>query len=217
MERSESIKNLAIALSKFQGSVGKVVKDATNPFFKSKYATLSNILDVISKPLSENGLAVSQLPVSENGLTTILMHESGEFIMETYQMKPVKNDPQGIGSSITYQRRYALGAVLGLNIDDDDDGTSASGNKTSANKPTDQKPTDQKPTMKDKKMFCRSDENLVNCLCDLVTGQNLCGKNTKKETWTMAQFETSLRGFTPEDYTWLVNRATNGIGSTQKE
>ena len=64
-------------------------------------------------------------------------------------------------------------------------------------------------------MFCRSDENLVNCLCDLVTGQNLCGKNTKKEKWTMAQFETSLRGFTPEEYTWLENRATNGIKSNQ--
>ena len=138
------------------------------------------------------------------------MHESGEFIMETYQMKPVKNDPQGIGSSITYQRRYALGAVLGLNIDDDDDGNGASGNKTAANKSL-----GQKPATNDKKMFCRSDENLVNCLCDLVTGQNLCGKNTKKEKWTMAQFETSLRGFTPEDYTWLVNRATNGIKSNQ--
>lgn len=210
MERSESIKSLAIALCKFQGSVAKVKKEATNPFFKSKYATLANILDVISKPLSENGLAVSQLPVGETGLTTILMHESGEFIMETYQMKPVKNDPQGIGSSITYQRRYAIGAVLGLNIDDDDDGNGASGNKTTANKSL-----EQKPATNDKKMFCRSDENLVNCLCDLVTGQNLCGKNTKKEKWTMAQFETSLRGFTPEDYTWLVNRATNGIKSNQ--
>ena len=210
MERSESIKSLAIALCKFQGSVAKVKKEATNPFFKSKYATLANILDVISKPLSENGLAVSQLPVGETGLTTILMHESGEFIMETYQMKPVKNDPQGIGSSITYQRRYAIGAVLGLNIDDDDDGNGASGNKTTANKSL-----GQKPATNDKKMFCRSDENLVNCLCDLVTGQNWCGKNTKKEKWTMAQFETSLRGFTPEDYTWLVNRATNGIKSNQ--
>ena len=188
MERSESIKSLAIALCKFQGSVAKVKKEATNPFFKSKYATLANIL----------------------GLTTILMHESGEFIMETYQMKPVKNDPQGIGSSITYQRRYAISAVLGLNIDDDDDGNGASGNKTTANKSL-----GQKPATNDKKMFCRSDENLVNCLCDLVTGQNLCGKNTKKEKWTMAQFETSLRGFTPEDYTWLVNRATNGIKSNQ--
>lgn len=210
MERSESIKSLAIALCKFQGSVAKIKKEATNPFFKSKYATLANILDVISKPLSENGLAVSQLPVGETGLTTILMHESGEFIMETYQMKPVRNDPQGIGSSITYQRRYAIGAVLGLNIDDDDDGNGASGNKTTANKSL-----GQQPATNDKKMFCRSDENLVNCLCDLVTGQNLCGKNTKKEKWTMAQFETSLRGFTPEDYTWLVNRATNGIKSNQ--
>ena len=65
------------------------------------------------------------------------------------------------------------------------------------------------------KLFNRNDDNLVNCLCDLVTGQNLCGKNKKKEKWTLAQFETSLQGFTHEDYTWLVNRATNGIGITQ--
>lgn len=67
------------------------------------------------------------------------------------------------------------------------------------------------------KLFNRNDDNLVNCLCDLVTGQNLCGKNKKKEKWTLAQFETSLQGFTHEDYAWLVNRATNGIGITQNQ
>lgn len=67
------------------------------------------------------------------------------------------------------------------------------------------------------KLFNRNDDNLVNCLCDLVTGQNLCGKNKKKEKWTLAQFETSLQGFTHEDYAWLVNRATNGIGVAQNQ
>lgn len=128
MDKSTSIKNIAAALMLFHVKVDKVKKDATNPFFKSKYASLSNILDVINEPLAESGLTFSQLPTGEHGLTTILMHaESGEFIQSDYIMTPVKNDPQGKGSVITYQRRYALCAVLGLNIDEDDDANHASG------------------------------------------------------------------------------------------
>lgn len=126
MEKSESIKNLALALCAFQGTVEKIVKSATNPFFKSKYANLADILDVIREPLQTNDLSFVQFPEGENALTTMLMHSSGEWIQATYIMKPTKNDPQGQGSAITYQRRYALGAILGLNIDDDDDGNQAS-------------------------------------------------------------------------------------------
>ena len=119
MEKSESIKNIAIALVKFHSEVGKVAKSSTNPFFKSSYASLPNILDVIEEPLSVAELSFIQFPSGENGLTTILMHTSGEYLQESYTMKPAKNDPQGLGSAITYQRRYALGAILGLNIDED--------------------------------------------------------------------------------------------------
>ena len=114
MEKSESIKELATALCKFQGAVEKVRKSETNPFFKSKYADLSSILDVIRIPLSENGLSFVQFPKDKNGLETMLMHTSGEWMSATYEMKPTKDDPQGLGSAITYQRRYALGAILGL-------------------------------------------------------------------------------------------------------
>ena len=126
MEKSESIKELATALCNFQSSVSNVPKDGSNPFFKSKYATLSNILDVIREPLLRNNLSFVQFPTGEHELTTILMHNSGEWIQGTYKMTPTKNDPQGLGSVITYQRRYALGSILGLNIDDDDDGNAAS-------------------------------------------------------------------------------------------
>ncbi len=126
MEKSESIKELSAAMVKFTGMMTKVKKDATNPFFKNKYASLSNIIEATQKPLSECGLAVLQLPAGENQLTTMLIHETGEYIAETYTMKPAKNDPQGIGSAITYQRRYAMGAVLNLNIDEDDDANQAS-------------------------------------------------------------------------------------------
>ena len=126
MEKSESIKELCTALVKFHSEVGKVKKAATNPFFKSKYANLSSILDIIEAPLCEAGLSFVQFPIGENELQTVLMHTSGEWMQGSYKMKPTKNDPQGLGSAITYQRRYALGAILGLNIDEDDDGNAAS-------------------------------------------------------------------------------------------
>lgn len=132
IEKSQSITGLSKALITFHIKVNKIKKDAKNPFFKSTYASLSNILEAINEPLIEAGLSFVQFPAGENGLTTILMHsETGEFIQSTYEMKPVKDDPQGRGSVITYQRRYALAAVLGLNIDEDDDANTAThGGKT---------------------------------------------------------------------------------------
>lgn len=126
MEKSESIKELAGALLRFQTTVGKIVKNCENPFFKSKYADLSTILETIRTPLADAGLSFVQFPKGNYELETLLMHTSGEWMSETYQMKPAKDDPQGAGSVITYQRRYALGAILGLDIDTDDDGNEAS-------------------------------------------------------------------------------------------
>lgn len=142
MQKSDSIKNLAAALILFHVKVENIKKDASNPFFKSKYASLSNILDAITDPLAEAGLTFSQHPTDANGLCSLLIHaESGEYLMSEFDMKPVKDDPQGRGSCITYQRRYALSAILGLNIEDDDDANTAThGGKTpeaaeDANKP----------------------------------------------------------------------------------
>jgi hypothetical protein len=128
MNKSESIKNIATALVKFQASVSKVVKESNNPFFKKKYASLSNILDTIQDPLSKCGLAISQFPDGD-ALTTIIVHsESGEWMESSYVMPVAKaNDPQAMGSAITYARRYALGSILNLNIDEDDDGEKAMG------------------------------------------------------------------------------------------
>lgn len=162
MEKSESIKELATALCNFQGEVEKIKKEATNPFFKSKYATLANILDVIREPLAKNGLSFVQFPEGTNDLTTMLMHVSGEWISDTYTMMPVKNDPQGVGSCITYQRRYALAAILGLNIDDDDDANKASGldSKQGAKQPA--KPAAKQQAQDSRKVF--KDEMLSDVL-----------------------------------------------------
>lgn len=125
MEKSESLKNIGKAITLFQTKMEKIKKDATNPFFKSKYATLSNILESIQLPLAESGLSFAQIPDGDC-LTTILIHnESGEFLQGCYAIHAAKIDPQGIGSAITYARRYALSAILGVNVDDDDDGNAA--------------------------------------------------------------------------------------------
>jgi len=123
--KSESISELAKALSGFQGKMTAVKKDATNPFYKSKYATLDTIWETIRKPLSDNGLSVAQtmgiIPDSKSVLETTLYHTSGEWISGTQLVNPVKDDPQSLGSAISYARRYSLSAILGIVADEDDD------------------------------------------------------------------------------------------------
>lgn len=130
IKHSESISELAKALVKFNARVGKISKDAKNPFFKNNYATLDNIIDEVRPILSEFGLNILQLPSGDGEnikISTLLMHESGEWLeSEPLTMKPVKNDPQGLGSAITYARRYALQSFLSLNTGEDDDGNNAS-------------------------------------------------------------------------------------------
>ena len=127
--RSESTKEIATALSSFQGKMTAVKKDATNPFYKSKYASLDTIWETIRKPLSENGLAITQTmgiyDTTNSVLTTTLYHTSGEWVSGELLLNPVKNDPQGLGSAITYARRYSRSAILGLVSDDDDDANTA--------------------------------------------------------------------------------------------
>jgi len=129
MNKSETIGELAKALVKFNAKVNKVSKDANNPFFKANYATLDNIIDEIRPILTENGLSILQIPSGDGQnviMKTMLLHESGEFLeSEELIMKPVKNDPQAVGSCISYARRYSLNSFLSLNTGEDDDGESA--------------------------------------------------------------------------------------------
>jgi hypothetical protein len=130
MKMSESIKELAAALSKAQGVFEHARKDADNPFFKSRYASLSSVLDAAKQHLSDNGLSVSQIvDTQEDGmfLETILMHSSGEWMSGKYPLKPLKPDPQALGSCVSYSRRYSFSAITGIAADDDD------GNEASVN------------------------------------------------------------------------------------
>lgn len=114
---------LAKAMAKAQGDLGPVLKDKTNPAFKSKYADLGAVLEAILPALNRAGLSLVQSPSYDGtlvGVTSILLHESGEWMEATLHMKPVKMDPQGIGSCITYARRYAALAIAGAAPEDDD-------------------------------------------------------------------------------------------------
>lgn len=125
ISKSAEIDQLAAALVKIQAEVGKIPKDATNPFFKSKYADLPAVVDKAGPIVTKHGVAVMQLPGADE-LTTIVMHESGQWIGERMTLHLVKDDPQAQGSAITYARRYAYMAALGLVADEDDDGNRAS-------------------------------------------------------------------------------------------
>lgn len=129
---SAEIGELAKALAAAQGEMTAASKDASNPHFKSRYATLASVWDAIRGPLSRNGLSVSQvLETPDVGpgviVRTILLHTSGQWICSRYVMPiPDKLTPQAVGSAITYARRYALSAIVGIAPDDDDDGNAAS-------------------------------------------------------------------------------------------
>lgn len=119
--QSQSIGKLAAALAKAQGKIEEAKRDSENPFFKSSYADLSAVWKACRAQLSSNGLAVIQA-VDQNGwLRTTLAHESGEWVASVYPVKPIKDDPQGLGSAITYARRYSLAAIVGIAPEGDDD------------------------------------------------------------------------------------------------
>lgn len=122
--------NIHTALLKAQKEFPLIKKTDANPFFKSKYAGLPSILEVILPILQKYDLLLFQSPVSNGervGVKTIITYApTGEQATGEFTMNLAKNDPQGAGSAITYARRYAIVSILGLNVEDDDDGNSAS-------------------------------------------------------------------------------------------
>lgn len=127
--QSEQIAELAVALAKAQSEMGAVHKDQDNPYFRSKFAGLSTVWEAVKPSLTKNGLSVVQMPSSdERGyyVETMLLHASGQWLKNRTYMRPVKDDPQGIGSLISYARRYALQAMT-MVCPEDDDGEQAMG------------------------------------------------------------------------------------------
>ena len=129
MQQSETIANLAVALSKAQAEIEGASKSSVNPHFKNRYADLSAVWEACRVALTANGLSVVQFPgeMIDNRmtLTTQLTHASGEWMRDTLSIPLGKVDAQGYGSATTYARRYALAAVVGV-CPEDDDGNAAS-------------------------------------------------------------------------------------------
>jgi ERF superfamily protein len=160
MQTSEQINELATALAKAQGEITGALKESENPFFSSKYADLAACWDACRKPLSANGLSIVQVtgrgkPVTiewetkdqktgeisnfkveteELLVVTTLFHSSGQWIRSELPMIPRDASPQGIGSALTYGRRYGLTAMVGV-AQMDDDGNAASGKTNGTHKP----------------------------------------------------------------------------------
>ena len=134
MNKSTEIKNISIAMIKVQSEIKGMTPDAENPFFKSNYITLDGILEYIRPILTKNEIWLIQEAKGLDtnvSIRTSLIHSSGEFIeTESLEMIPNKNDPQVLGSLITYLKRYQLAALLGISSEVDDDANKATGNKS---------------------------------------------------------------------------------------
>lgn len=122
---SQSIKTIAPALLAAQREMGDAVKDSKNPFFKSNYADLNAVREAVMPALNKNGITVLQLntpgPEGRQFVRTLLLHESGEYMgSDTEVVANKQNDPQALGSAISYARRYGLQSMLCVGAIDDD-------------------------------------------------------------------------------------------------
>lgn len=123
MEHSESITQIAAAVIAAQGEMPSAKKTADNPFFKSKYADLAGCIEAARPVLKAHGLGVIQSADCDGEyavVETLLVHGSGEWLKSRTVLRPTKADPQGMGSAVTYARRYAYMAIIGQAAEDDD-------------------------------------------------------------------------------------------------
>jgi hypothetical protein len=177
--RSPEIAKLAAALCKAQAAMGGAKKDSTNPHFKNAYADLASIWDAVRKPLTDNGLAIVQFPrTTRNGVEveTMLVHSSGEYMTDVLWLPVLKMDAQGVGSAITYGRRYALMSVTGIAPIDDDDGEGAVSHKPgvpgSAGGGADFRPPGPRQSSANGRRMANDDEHLI----DNERGKGTTGK-----------------------------------------
>lgn len=177
MCQSEQINELSTALNKAQSQMMCAGKDGNNPFFKSKYATLNSVWEAVKDALLSNGLSALQ-PISyKEGnpvVKTVIMHTSGQFITGECPIICAKqNDPQALGSAITYARRYSLASILGVMTDEDDDGEQAMAR--SASKKT------QTPAKEPAKKSVSLDDKFNKTLAFLKSSPNLNPEKDEKQ------------------------------------
>jgi hypothetical protein len=152
MNTSPTIGSLAKALSAAQSEMQGAIKDSSNPFFKSKYADLASVWEACRAALTKNGIAVVQSPSADGAkvsVTTLLCHESGEWVSGTLTSTAKDESPQSLGSCVTYLRRYGISALVGI-APEDDDGEAAQGRTTYPPAPRLDIPKAPKPPLDDK-------------------------------------------------------------------
>lgn len=197
-EHEPRLDKLATALVKAQAEMKPALKDSENPHFRSKYADLASIWDACRKPLTDNGLAVIQLLGRHDGevtVTTMLLHTSGQSISSVVGVKPTKDDAQGLGSAVTYLRRYGLAALVGIS-QADDDGEAAVGRPMPAKKPPERKPLKLQPMQMDDRLAF---------LLDLGRQvDHIGGKGKAKEIMGAVGIESTAQ-MTEDQYTLLVS------------
>ena len=223
MQRSETIGEIAKALTKFNGEVTKIAKNADNPFFKSSYSTLDHIIEEIRPILTKNGLSILQIPSGDGQnviMKTLLIHESGEFLeSDELIMKPAKNDPQGIGSTISYSRRYSLCSFLSLSTgDQDDDGNEATfgGNKPQQRKQQQPQQTHQKPPVSDHYQPKLISPNQLKLLKTLITKMEKAYSITSDEVKAMLEKTNGVGKFaSSKDLT--IGQASAAIKALQTQ
>ena len=198
MNQSENIGSLAKALCIVQSQLEGAKKDSVNPFFRSKYADLASVWDACRDLLHKNELAVAQTSSVIEGrdlvVVTTLMHSSGEWIRGELAVPLTKQDPQGIGSAITYARRYALSAIVGISPEDDDAEAATSRPKQPAK-------TAEKPTKEElEKAIEKTEHWCYHHNVEFFKKGNMKGYAHKTETgWCNEKTDVELGPNTPPD------------------
>lgn len=205
IKTSESISKISSALIKAQQEIKVAIYDATNPHFRSKYASLGSVVEACKEALNKNKIVFIQGSHSDKELpkmicvTTRLLHESGEYIEDTIAVPYVQDTPQALGSSLTYARRYGLSALLGIVSDEDDDGNSGS---VEAPKPLDP-PKPKKPSKLEKQktlsnLAIKAGVKDANDFSQLV--KSLIGKEIAKSSDLSEQELDTLISILEEEY-----------------
>jgi len=192
--QSEQIDQLAKALAAAQGAMKSAAKDVENTFYKSSYADLAACMAACREPLSKNGLAIiqtTQYEGEQTWLETTLAHSSGQWMRSRYPVRPIKNDPQGVGSALTYARRYALMSMVGVVASDDDDGEAAVG-RTNGNGHAKAAEPSKRPS------GTNPDDAAKKWALDAEIAVRACGTLTELRTWE-SKNDTALQKLSKVD------------------
>ena len=216
MRCSATIGKLATALAKAQGKIIAAKRDSENPYFKSSYADLESVWNACRVQLEANQLAVIQA-LENNGdsativVITTLAHSSGEWVQSSLRLKPTKTDPQGIGSAITYGRRYALAAIVGVVPEgDDDDGAAGAGKESPAQTASRAKAAAavqaQAPAPEGKPGTIGENAAATTCSFGKNAGRAWASMNTKQLEWYRDHFAEQLKNAPDSQFVseWIV-------------